>query len=472
MKTKLGNLVAGCVAAFLLAATESASAISANVDLAITKIASTNSVPLGQQMQFFLTLSNAGPGLVASAVTVSDRLPAGFQYVSSAGNGSYNSGTGLWTVVPGTAGTANLLTITAQAVIAGFYTNIAAITTLPPGFTDTNLNNNAASAAVLVTSHADLGITVNASTDSALVGDTVTFTVSIENSGPDPVKDAVTTVVVLPSGLTLDNVSGDGVFNATTGTWTAAPGAAGNVISLTVVATINATGSLGVTAVISELPAGVTDGNPNNDSAQAVVTASEPQVADLAIVKTANTNSLRVGEQILFTLQLVNNGPADETGKAITVTDILPPGFAMVSATGDGAYDATTGRWTVSGQPSGLPGLQLIITAQATTAGLYTNTAAIASEPPGFTDPVSSNNLSSVTVLVKQSLDAKAVSIGGVPRLLLSWPASLGVELRASETLAPGSWMTVTDMVTIANGEKQLIVSPTNAQMFFLLANP
>ncbi|MFZ0826555.1 MAG: HYR domain-containing protein [Verrucomicrobiia bacterium] len=150
MKTKFRNLIAGCVAAMVLSAAERAGAITTVADLAMFKVASASSVQVGQQMQFFLTLSNGGPGLVTGTATVTDLLPAGFQYVSSAGNGSYNPNTGAWTVVPGAPGTTNFLAITVQTITAGNYTNTAAITTLPILVTDPNLNNNSASVVVNV----------------------------------------------------------------------------------------------------------------------------------------------------------------------------------------------------------------------------------------------------------------------------------------------------------------------------------
>jgi Domain of unknown function DUF11 len=125
MKLRPGNLVATCAAVFIRAATERASSIGTVADLAIFKVASTNSLEEGQQMQSSFTLSNGGPSLLPSAVTVTARLPTGFQYVTSTGNGSYNVASGQWTVMPWASGNTNLLIIRVQVITAGLYTSTA-----------------------------------------------------------------------------------------------------------------------------------------------------------------------------------------------------------------------------------------------------------------------------------------------------------------------------------------------------------
>ena len=150
MKTKIH--LALTLALLSTLAAQRAGAAASVVDLAIFKVASTNLIQINQQVRFFLTLSNGGPGVVTpSAISVTDLLPAGLQFVSSTGNGAYNPNTGIWSVVPGFPHNTNLLTITALAITAGLYTNTAAIVPAPTIFYETNLNNNTSSVVVLVT---------------------------------------------------------------------------------------------------------------------------------------------------------------------------------------------------------------------------------------------------------------------------------------------------------------------------------
>jgi uncharacterized repeat protein (TIGR01451 family) len=201
LKTKF-HLVMALALLFTLAA-QRASASQAITDLAIFKVASANPVQVGQQMQFFLTLSNGGPDVVTSAVTVTDLLPAGFQYVTNAGIGSYTSTSGLWMVIPGTSGTTNLLTITVLATNVGIYTNTATITALPEPIKDPNPSNNTASVIVVVTAqstpvivggatYADSGsFTLDTTGVSPIIGDasyadSANFTLNVTSFPPTP----------------------------------------------------------------------------------------------------------------------------------------------------------------------------------------------------------------------------------------------------------------------------------------------
>src|SRR5262249_20272990 len=67
-------------------------------DLALTKAVSNAAPNVGDNITFTVTLSNLGPN-VATNVAVADLLPAGLNFVSATPSlGSYNSGTGLWSV--------------------------------------------------------------------------------------------------------------------------------------------------------------------------------------------------------------------------------------------------------------------------------------------------------------------------------------------------------------------------------------
>lgn len=68
------------------------------VDLELTKVASSNSVISGDTLTYTLTLRNNGPD-DATGVKVLDQLPAGVSHASDTpSQGSYDSGTGIWTV--------------------------------------------------------------------------------------------------------------------------------------------------------------------------------------------------------------------------------------------------------------------------------------------------------------------------------------------------------------------------------------
>ncbi len=97
-------------------------------DLSLAKIVNNGTPNVGSNVTFTVTVSNAGPSN-ASGVTVGDLLPDGYSYVSSIpSQGSYVSGTGVWTVGTIASGSSANIQITATVLASGTYTNTAQVT--------------------------------------------------------------------------------------------------------------------------------------------------------------------------------------------------------------------------------------------------------------------------------------------------------------------------------------------------------
>ena len=91
-----------------------------HADLSLSKTVSNATPANGASISYTLTVTNAGTStLAATGVAVQDSLPLGVGFVSASGTGSYDSGTGVWTVGSLAIGaSANLtinLTVTAKA---------------------------------------------------------------------------------------------------------------------------------------------------------------------------------------------------------------------------------------------------------------------------------------------------------------------------------------------------------------------
>ncbi|MEO6173488.1 MAG: DUF11 domain-containing protein [Arenimonas sp.] len=122
-----------------------------SADLAVSKTASTGTLVQGSSLNFTIVVANTVSGSgTSTAVLVDDLLPAGFSYFShTASVGSYDFGTGVWTVGDLAFGTTATLTITATATVVGTITNTA---TVASGTFDPGTGNNSASVSVVVTS--------------------------------------------------------------------------------------------------------------------------------------------------------------------------------------------------------------------------------------------------------------------------------------------------------------------------------
>ncbi len=176
-----------------------------NADLRLTKSVDNPTPSVGLNVVFDLALTNDGPR-DATGVEVTDLLPSGYTYVSHTGDGSYNSGTGIWTIGTLNNGNTNTLQITASVNGSGIYFNSAEVTASDLNDPDSTPNNN-------ISSEDDQA---SASTTPAIVGDSdadgILDTVDLDDDndgitdtqelcGTDPVASSNTVTVTITIDL-------------------------------------------------------------------------------------------------------------------------------------------------------------------------------------------------------------------------------------------------------------------------------
>jgi uncharacterized repeat protein (TIGR01451 family) len=373
-------------------------------DLTISKTVDNPNPAEGASVTFTVTVTNNGPDN-ADGIQITDTLPAGTTYVNQGGPGSYDQGTGIWTITttlsagqsvqkridvrvePGTAGTT--------------VTNTAVITALNQ--TDPDPANDTASVPFHVTG-TDLSISKTVDNPAPSEGGTITYTVTLTNNGPDDAPSGVQVTDSLPAGLVYSaSLTSQGTYDNLTGLWDVGSLAAGGSATLSITAQ-TAPGSAGSTipntATITAFT--IPDTASGNDSATVNITVAAGLNAELAVTKSVNNPFPLPGDQITFTVTLTNNGPGAATG--IGVLDIIPPGLTLVSHTpSQGNY--ASGVWTVGGlAASGSATLTLLTQVNPGTGGsLITNTALIsAADQP---DPNLLNNIAFANVNVRRVAD-------------------------------------------------------------------
>jgi uncharacterized repeat protein (TIGR01451 family) len=365
--------------------------VQVNADLALAKTVSNATPNVGDTITFTVTLTNNGPN-PATNVTVNDALPAGLSFVSATpSQGSYNAGTGVWTVGTVTTGASQTLQLQATVASGSPLTNTATI-----GHSDQSdpvPGNNSASATETPQS-ADLALAKTVSDSTPDVGDTITFTVTLTNNGPDPATN-VSVQDALPAGLTFVSATpSQGTYDAVTGTWTVGTVTTATPQTLQLQATVVSPTALTNTASISH--SDQFDPATSNNSASATET---PLGADLALAKSVSNATPNVGDTITFTVTLSNNGPDSAT--SVTVQDVLPVGLTFVSAApSQGTYTTVTGVWDVGTVTTSTP-QTLQLTATVTSPSARTNTATI-SHADQF-DANAGNNSASATETPQQA---------------------------------------------------------------------
>lgn len=113
--------------------------------------------------------------------------------------------------------------------------------------------------------------------------------------------------------------------------------------------------------------------------------------ADLGILKDVSDTTPLVGADVVFTLTVTNNGPSDAVG--VAVSDPLPSGYTYQSDNGGGAYNSTSGIWTI-GNLANAASVSLEITAAVNGTGIYANTAQVTGT---MTDPNPDNDSATAT---------------------------------------------------------------------------
>jgi uncharacterized repeat protein (TIGR01451 family) len=216
------------------------------------------------------------------------------------------------------------------------------------------------------------------------VGGTVTYTVTLTNSGTGAQGDnpGHEFTDVLPSTLTLVSASATaGTAAANTGTntvtWDGTLAALGGSVTITITATVNASAN-GQTVSNQGTISYDSDGNGTNDATAMTDDPSTGAAGDPTSFKVAATpfvtgtktftGSTVEGSNITYTVILTNSGGAaqgDNPGNEFT--DVLPSSLTLVSAAATaGTAAANTGTNTVTWNGGIAAGASVTITIQAT----------------------------------------------------------------------------------------------------------
>ena len=297
-----------------------------HVDLAVSKQASASSVAEADSLVFTVIVSNLNSQATATGVEIADLLPAGFDFTGAVpSQGSYDSGSGIWSVgdLSPESGASLEMTVTAADAAGGFYwTNTAAVSSCDQ--VDTDPANNSASAVVLVTG-ADIGVTKAINNPTPNETSTVVYTIRLTNSGPSDIS-GVTVTDPLTNGMTyVTNLASQGSYDSPSGVWSVGSLLVGQTASLELTATIK-TNTFGSTLTnqcwisAASLPDPVAS---NNEAVAAAVVSGlrVSKVSDLAA-------DARPGDTIAYTIMVSNLSTVTHTG--IQMMDSLPPGTVYV----------------------------------------------------------------------------------------------------------------------------------------------
>ena len=287
-------------------------------NLEIHKTVDKESVKIGDTLTYTISVKNNGDK-VAKAI-IYDNVPEGTVLLNKDNNEDENTKKLTWrvTVEPGETEKVEF-TVRVKAE-KGTIKNSAIINGKTTNETETGIIN--------ITGKKEVN------TSEAKVGDTLTYTITLTNSGN--ATGTVTVTDEIPAGTTLveKSITNNGVESNGTITWTDVEVKAGDTVEVSFKVTINSDTKTSVTnkAVI--------DGNKPTEEV-------ETKVANITGAKSVDKSTAKVGDTLTYTITLTNNGNADGT---VTVTDEIPTGTTLVadSITANGSYNEEnkTITWT------------------------------------------------------------------------------------------------------------------------------
>ena len=230
---------------------------------------------------------------------------------------------------------------------------------------------------------ADLTLDKQVDDNSPNYGDTVMFTITVRNNGPDTATNVAVTDADLTGGsYTNVTVTSTSQGSYAAGVWTVGNIASGGSATIRIEADIAATGSLNNRAEVTASDQRDPDSTPRDGTGDDYDTTplTVAAAADLRLEQTVSNATPAYGDVVTFTLRVYNDGPNAATNVGLTHLDLITgnPNYTGITvlASGDGSYDTATGIWTIGGIANG-GYAEIQIQAQVNATGTLDNRAEI-----------------------------------------------------------------------------------------------
>jgi len=379
----------------------------------------------GETVTFEITVSNGGPS-TAENVVIEDYLPAFVTVMGVDPAVAYTAGApgdpNAPMVIPvGTLASGEEWTVEITLLIDASYPFDLALggeylvndVQVTSDVLDNDVSDNRASAAILVGFDSELAVEKFATPEIVQAGETVVYTISVWNDGPstaynvfmwDSFDSAYQTLVDYAIG----NGTGTCVYVAAQSAVLCNVGDLApnewRIIELTFLVSASTPDGMQL-ADRAVVRADSHQGQwPGDDVAITVVNN-----ADLAITKTADKLEAYAGQQLTYTLSVVNHGPTNAVD--VVVVDTLPEGVTYINDD-LGACDLDEGELTcelgnlAAGQSATF---EVLVTVDVDTLGAVCNVAAVSAETA---DLNAGNDVDEVCTVVNGHADLRVIKFG------------------------------------------------------------
>jgi uncharacterized repeat protein (TIGR01451 family) len=314
----------------------------------------------------------------------------------------------------------------------------------------------------------DLAVSQTDGRDRVAPGDTVTWTLTVENRGQG-IATGVTGRDTLPDSTTFVSASNGGTTAGRVVTWPAFDLAEGASTTRTVTVRVASTVPAGLESLVNTVTV-ADDGTHGVEPEPANNTAQDSDVLDatpdLAITKTDGVAEVLPGTTLRYVLTITNRGTQGAAG--VRVTDTLPEHLTFFAASDSGAESGLTITWPAFDLPAGATVRREIsgrvkapLPADLTA---LVNSAAVADDGANGADPSPADNnaTDTDTVLRKPDLavpevdasqthlDLESLALSGDALVRLENRGTLGITVPFEVTVfedanGDGAWTAGTD---------------------------
>ena len=336
-------------------------------DVEIKKLVNASNVYVNDFVEWTVVVVNKGP-ITAEDVVVEDMLPDGIKITSCSHSYEVEGNKIIWKLGDLKANNPISIILVTQVLTEGRKDNFVVVNTTT---NESRTDNNKANNTTFVKPICDLIINKTVNASEVYVNDSVEWVISVINVGPSTAQN-VYVKDFLPEGIEITsfNPPSEGSFNEKTRIWEIGELRPNEPVSLVLVTKILRNGTITNVVVVN-----TTTNESNKTNNEANNTTVAKPICDLIINKTVNASSVCVGDNVEWTINVVNVGPS--TALDVIVKDTLPEGVVIINSYTDyGIFDEKTRIWEIGELRPNKP-VSLVLVTKILIEGVKTNIVAV-----------------------------------------------------------------------------------------------
>ncbi|WP_409199332.1 Ig-like domain repeat protein [Methanobrevibacter sp. DSM 116169] len=374
-----------------------------DVNIIVIKTTDVKSANIGDEITYTITITNDG-STSASGITLNEIIPNGLDFIGGSGNGWSSTPDGvLWTYANELAskGTTTLtITFKVNGKATGEVSNEVSVSNNQTIADTSNSSENTD------LTNVTLEITKTSDVNSVNIGETVTYTITVSNSGSTG-ANGVYIRDVIPDGFTYDSHN-DAEWDY-------------DGISLWTFNDILAGGADAVLTLVLKANGAVADEVSNtayagSDEISYEVNATSDDVlittAILDVTKDVDVNTANVGDEITYTITITNNGNGAASNIVVSEYDII--GLELITQSVSG-WTKEGNNWIYSGSLAEGDDVQLklIYKVNGKFTGSVENYIDVTSDESKDTNATSdSTELTNVSLTISKTVDVDSAKTG------------------------------------------------------------